>query len=223
VENATKTTLYSFSTYDYYPWNKVKGEDNAKKAWERCTGEEWEDYKGEKKNLNWDEIKNILANNAKYKDGWNYYQNIVYVGNLHWKVDYGNIKISKEYPTYLISSRSWDGSLDFRYYYTTDYDDKSNTWKWEIWCLYDDRRCIFYRENGEREPNPIDGVTLYEPAVTLTGEYEAEQIISKALNWLKKQQKEDHTWIYDENNPFKPAMTALASLCFLNYGYDPNK
>jgi len=30
-----------------YPWNKVKGEDNAKKAWERCTGEEWEDYKGE--------------------------------------------------------------------------------------------------------------------------------------------------------------------------------
>jgi hypothetical protein len=49
------------------------------------------------------------------------------------------------------------------------------------------------------------------------------QIIDKALNWLKNQQKEDHTWIYDENNLFKPAMTALASLCFLNYGYDPNK
>jgi arsenate reductase-like glutaredoxin family protein len=195
------------------------------KAWERCTGEEWEYYKkwdkDKKKDLNWDEIKKILANNAKYKDGWNYYQNIVYVGDLYWEVNNENINISGNYPTYLISSRSWDGSLGFRYYYTIGYDDKSKTWKWEIWCLYDDRKYIFYRENGKRESNPIYGITLDKPAVTLPGEYEAEQIISKALNWLKNQQKEDHTWIYDENNLFKPAMTALASLCFLNYGYDP--
>jgi hypothetical protein len=214
-------TLSDFSIESL--WNKVKGKDNAKKAWERCTGEEWEDYKGgikdPNKDLDWDKIKNILANNAKYKEGWDYYQNIRYIGKFYWNVNCDIININGSYPTYLISSRDSYGNLRFRYYYTSF---KYNNEDWEIWCLFDNSRYIFLRKIGERIPIPEDGITLDVPVIVPL-EYNVMQIIDKALNWLKNQQKEDHTWIYDENNLFKPAMTALASLCFLNYGYDPNK
>jgi hypothetical protein len=191
----------------------------VKEVWERCTGESWDEYKGKKKDIDWNNIKNILAENAKCKEGWDYYQNIRYIGKFYWNVNCDIININGSYPTYLISSRDPYGNLRFRYYYTSF---KYNNEDWEIWCLFDNSRYIFLRKIGERIPIPEDGITLDVPAIVPL-EYNVMQIIDKALNWLKNQQKEDHTWIYDENNLFKPAMTALASLCFLNYGYDPNK
>lgn len=47
---------------------------------------------------------------------------------------------------------------------------------------------------------------------------EAEKAVLKGLQWLVKTQKSDGSW----SEPFKPAMTGLALLCFLGHGEIPS-
>jgi hypothetical protein len=176
----TGVTLDKFARNSpWYAVNPNKG-GNPSSHWKAVTGTDWDSCKNSEGDLNWNYIKEQLAQNAKDLS-FRYENNVKNLGLVKWNIkENEGIKTNSEkkvifdgyYQTWLITARNWNGIELFKYYYTYNSDEKI-----EVWALDNSQdsankyRYIFIREYStgplpEGSEGASAGETLTIPPIT---------------------------------------------------------
>jgi hypothetical protein len=173
VETVAKQHYYRFNSNNYslsdfadpnlcrtfcnsYKYNAVSGQDKAKEKWEAITGTSWDDNKDQSRDLEWEEIKERIANDDSR---YSYKENINCIGEKNWEIkssdniktdDEDSVQLDGYYRTWLIKvlDRDFLGKINFKYYYMFEESKKI-----EIWCYADDQDYthIFVRKYDKGE------------------------------------------------------------------------
>lgn len=193
-EKAVKSVLkwhYSYSAFgsgadleDFAqnsPWFAINPSQGGNPAshWNAVTGANWISHKNSKAELDWGNVKEQLAQNAT-DPSFSYQNNVSLKGTARWsikenegvKTDTGKAVIfDGDYQTWLITSRSWNGTELFKYYCTYDPDKGVEVWVWDnSQDPVNKFRYIFVREYStgqfpENRQVTLAGETLTSPAI----------------------------------------------------------
>ncbi|MBU1941651.1 MAG: hypothetical protein KKC68_07750, partial [Candidatus Thermoplasmatota archaeon] len=176
------------------PWLAVNPDPTN--HWNAVTGTSWNIHKNNKIDLDWNTIKNQLAQNAN-DPIFPYQNNVQLVGTKEWNIQQSegiktetgkDVVFDGNYQTWLITSRSWSGTELFKYYYTYNSNENIEVWVWDNY--YDPInkfKYIFVREYStgplpEHRVGSTSGETLSTAAII---DSQAEPTITSSLTILQ--------------------------------------